>query len=349
MRSTGNTILIAGATSGIGLGLAERLSEAGNQVIVAGRRLDALRRISDESPEIETVALDVADPASVKAAAAEVVQRHPDLNILVAMAGIMLPEDLHTDGFLSTAEMTVATNLLGPIRLVAALTEHLAGRPEATIITVSSGLAFVPLPLTPTYSATKAAIHSFTQALRMQLSGTPVEVLELIPPAVQTSLMHQDETGQGVPLDVFLDEVMDLLAAGAADEILVKAVEPLRYAEVRGHYAAIFGELSHVGISACGRLARRRGMDGRWQPRARPRAPDLRRDDVTVPPAGQAGFAAQVRRLARSLYSAVPGERECSDVFTVSGSCPDGQRTAIEVPGDGYSPLYARRIRGTRS
>jgi short-subunit dehydrogenase involved in D-alanine esterification of teichoic acids len=250
MRSTGNTILIAGATSGIGLGLAERLSEAGNQVIVAGRHLDALRRISDESPEIETVALDVADPASVKAAAAEVVQRHPDLNILVAMAGIMLPEDLHTDGFLSTAEMTVATNLLGPIRLVAALTEHLAGRPEATIITVSSGLAFVPLPLTPTYSATKAAIHSFTQALRMQLSGTPVEVLELIRPAVQTSLMHQDETGQGVPLDVFLDEVMDLLAAGAADEILVKAVEPLRYAEVRGHYAAIFDELSHVGISA---------------------------------------------------------------------------------------------------
>jgi uncharacterized oxidoreductase len=249
MRSTGNTMFIAGATSGIGLGLAERFSQAGNEVIVGGRRADALRRISDSHPEIDTVTLDITDPASIAAATTDVLRRHPDLNVLVTMAGIMQPEDLHGDSFLPTAEATVATNLLGPIRLIAALTEHLSGRPEATILTVSSGLAFVPLPLTPTYCATKAAIHSFTQTLRVQLSDTAVEVLELIPPAVQTTLMHQDESGLGLPVDAFLDEVMQLLADGGAEEILVEAVEPFRYAEANGQHAALFEELAQLDPS----------------------------------------------------------------------------------------------------
>lgn len=244
MHTTGNTIFIAGATSGIGLGLAERLSAAGNQVIVGGRRAEALQRIREAHPEFDTVLLDVADADSITTAVSEVVERHPDLNVLVAMAGIMLPEDLHTDDFLTTAEATVATNLLGPIRLIGALAEQLASRPNATIVTVSSGLAFVPLVLTPTYSATKAAIHSFSETLRAQLSDTSVEVVELVPPAVQTPLMNQDQTQRGLPLDAFLDEVMVLLSEEGCTEVLVKAVEPLRYAVASGHYEAVFSQLA---------------------------------------------------------------------------------------------------------
>ncbi|MFD3583189.1 SDR family oxidoreductase [Streptomyces sp. NPDC058683] len=246
MKATGNTIFVAGATSGIGLGLALRLHAAGNRVIVSGRREGRLAEIVSENPGIESVVLDVTDPVAVQDATAQLLQRFPDLNVLVAMAGIMLPEDLHSGGFLDTAEATVATNLLGPLRLVAALTEHLATRPQATIMTVSSGLAFVPLPITPTYNATKAAIHSFTESLRVQLADTRVEVLELVPPAVRTALMGQEDSETAMPLDAYLDEVMSILGSGEQpNEILVKAVEPLRFAEARGEYTDMLRLLSN--------------------------------------------------------------------------------------------------------
>ncbi|MET7568818.1 SDR family NAD(P)-dependent oxidoreductase [Streptomyces sp. NPDC005492] len=246
MNVTGNTIFVAGATSGIGLGLALRLHAAGNRVIVSGRREDRLKQIVSENPGIESLVLDVTDPAAVQDATAHLLRRFPDLNVLVAMAGIMLPEDLHSDGFLATAEATVATNLLGPIRLVAALTEHLATRPRATIMTVSSGLAFVPLPIAPTYNATKAAIHSFTESLRVQLADTRIDVLELVPPAVRTALMGQEDSATAMPLDAFLDEVMTILGRGGQpNEILVKAVEPVRFAEARGEYADLLRILSN--------------------------------------------------------------------------------------------------------
>lgn len=244
MRITGNTVFVAGATSGIGLGLALRLHASGNRVIVSGRREALLRRITEDHPGIESVVLDTTDPAGIEKVTAALVQRCPELDVLVAMAGIMVPEDLHTSGFLDSAEATVATNLLGPIRLVAALTEHLASRPQATIMTVSSGLAFVPLPLTPTYNATKAAIHSFSESLRVQLADTSVEVLELVPPAVRTALMGQENAENAVPLDTFLDEVMDILAAGETQEVVVTAAEALRFAEARGRYPDMLQMLS---------------------------------------------------------------------------------------------------------
>lgn len=245
MNPTGNTVFIAGATSGIGLGLALRLHAAGNRVIVSGRRADRLAQIAAEHPGVESVVLDTTDPAAIRAVTADLVERFPDLNVLIAMAGIMLPEDLHDDGFLATAEETVTTNLLGPIRLIAALTAHFASQPQATIITVSSGLAFVPLPLTPTYSATKAAIHSFTESLRVQLADTGVQVMELAPPAVRTALMGQEEAAHAMPLDAYLDEVMDILdAPDQPHEILVKAVHPLRFAEADGTYPAVLNMLS---------------------------------------------------------------------------------------------------------
>jgi short-subunit dehydrogenase involved in D-alanine esterification of teichoic acids len=246
LKRTGNTVFVAGATSGIGLGLALRLHAAGNRVIISGRREDRLARIVSENPGVESVVLDVTDPVAIQDATAQLLQRFPDLNVLVAMAGIMLPEDLHSGGFLATAEATVATNLLGPIRLVAALTEHLATRPQATIMTVSSGLAFVPLPIAPTYNATKAAIHSFTESLRVQLADTRIDVLELVPPAVRTALMGQEDSETAMPLDAFLDEVMSILGSSEQpDEILVKAVEPVRFAEARGEYTTMLRMLAN--------------------------------------------------------------------------------------------------------
>ena len=245
MNITGNTIFIPGATSGLGLGLALRFQAAGNHVIVGGRRTELLDRIVAENPGIDSVQIDTADAASIERATQRVVTEHPELDTVILMAGIMQPEDLHSAGFLDNAERTITTNLLGPIRLIAALVPHLASRPSATIMTVSSGLAFVPLPATPTYSATKAAIHSFTQSLRVQLADTSIEVLELAPPAVATSLMGQEDDPNAMPVEEFLDETMSILASQPdAREILVSRVGFLRFAEREGRTDEVLTILS---------------------------------------------------------------------------------------------------------
>lgn len=247
MNITGHTIFLPGATSGIGLALALRLQETGNQVIVGGRRTELLESVAAEHPGIATVRVDTADPGSIEAAARTVLAEHPDLDVLIAMAGIMRAEDW-TDpaGFLATSEATVTTNLLGPIRLIAAFMEHLLAQKSATIMTVSSGLAFVPLRPTPTYNATKAAIHMLSESLRLQLAGTSVQVLELIPPAVRTNLMPGQATSEtAMPLEDFIDEVMSLLEdQPEATEIRVQQVELLRGAEARGDYAEVVAALN---------------------------------------------------------------------------------------------------------
>ncbi|SMG40557.1 SDR family oxidoreductase [Agreia pratensis] len=248
MNITGNTIFIPGATSGLGLGLALRFQAAGNHVIIGGRRTELLDRIVEENPGIGAVQIDTADASSIERATQQVVAEHPGLDTVILMAGIMEPEDLHTADFLETAERTIATNLLGPIRLIAALVPHLASRPSATIMTVSSGLAFVPLPATPSYSATKAAIHSFSQSLRVQLADTSIQVLELAPPAVATSLMGQEDDPNAMPVDEFLDETMSILASQPdAREILVSRVGFLRFAEREGRFDDVLDLLSRHG------------------------------------------------------------------------------------------------------
>ena len=247
MQTTGNTILITGGGSGIGRGLAEAFHAQGNQVIISGRRQSVLDAVIAANPGMAAFAVDMADATSIAAFAATVIAAHPGLDAVIHNAGIMVPEDLPGGDYLAIAENTVATNLLGPIRLTAALLPHLMARPRATILTVSSGLAFVPMAATPTYSATKSAIHAYSMALRHQLRNTAVEVLEIAPPYVQTELMgsHQASDPNAMPLADFITETMTLLAGDPDNgEVLVQRVHPLRYAERSGNMATVFGHLN---------------------------------------------------------------------------------------------------------
>lgn len=254
LNITGNTIFIPGSTSGIGLALALALHDNGNTVIVGGRRSELLEDIAAEHPGIDTVQIDTTDPASITAAAESVLETHPDLNVIIAMAGVMRVEDWHyADGFLDSAEAVVTTNLLGPIRLIAAFIDHLQKQPAATIITVSSGLAFTPLKITPSYNASKAAIHLLTESLRLQLADTAVSVKELVPPSVATDLLPgQRESSFAMPLEEFIAEVVQILENDPdGREIQVERVKFLRYAEVRGDYDDVVRTLNeadpHIG------------------------------------------------------------------------------------------------------
>ncbi len=256
MDISGRTVFVPGATSGIGLALALRLQARGATVVVGGRRTELLERLAAEHPGLRTVRIDVADPGSIDAAAQQVLREHPSLDTLVTMAGVMQPEDWTTAGSLATAERTITTNLLGPIRLLAAFVDHLRTRPDAAVVTVSSGLAHVPLRVTPTYNATKAAIHMLSETLRLQLEPAGVRVLELVPPAVRTSLMPgQEDSPVAMPLDEFADEVVTLLEKddGTLREILVERVKALRFAEVEGAYDATVARLNASDPHAAGR------------------------------------------------------------------------------------------------
>jgi uncharacterized oxidoreductase len=237
MNPTGNTILITGGGSGIGRELARRFHDLGNIVIVAGRRTSALDETIAGRDGMHAVTLDVEDSAAVTAFAAQVIRDHPALNVLINNAGVMRTEDRAAPRDLHDAEETIVTNLLGPIRLIDAFVGQLDGRSGAAIVNVSSGLAFVPLARAATYSATKAALHSYTVSLRHVLRGR-IEVIELAPPAVQTDLTPGQATHPAyMPLNAFIDEVMTLFAVQPTPaEILVENVRLIRSAESSGRF-----------------------------------------------------------------------------------------------------------------
>ena len=228
-----NTILITGGGSGIGRGLAEAFHKLGNTVIVAGRRREVLDEVVATNPGMQAEAVDLQDAAALAKFAGQLTEKYPALNVVIHNAGIMKVEDASAGLDPATIASTIATNLSAPLQLTAALLPHLKTQAEATIMTVTSGLAFVPMALTPTYCATKAAIHSWSESLRYQLRDTSVRVIELAPPYVQTELMgaHQASDPNAMPLEEFLAETMELLnTQPEAKEILVKRVYPLRFA-----------------------------------------------------------------------------------------------------------------------
>jgi uncharacterized oxidoreductase len=246
MEMTNNTILITGGGSGIGRALAEAFHALGNKVIIAGRRKALLNEVTAANKGMASAVLDIEKADAIKPFAKDIKSKHPALNVVIHNAGIMRGENVK-EAKLDDAEATIATNLLGPIRLNAALLPHLMSQPKATIMTVSSGLAFLPLAMTPTYCATKAAIHSYSQSLRYQLKDTNVDVMELAPPWVQTELMGaaQATEPRAMPLKDFINEVMTILKSNPdAKEICVERVGFLRGAEARGGYEATFKQFN---------------------------------------------------------------------------------------------------------
>ena len=242
MQMTGNDVLVTGGGSGIGRGIAESLHRLGNHVTIAGRRHDALTEVTCTNPGMDHLVLDQSDPTDIARFTAELSVLRPHLNVLVNNAGIQRPEDL-ARGEVDAAEAQIATNLLGPIRLTGALLPLLTARSRATILNVTSGLAFVPNAAVPTYCATKAALHSYTQSLRHQLRHTTVEVIEIIPPQVRTALRDTDDP-RAMPLDDYIAETMALLNADRLDEIAVARVEPLRHAGRDHTYDKVFTSIN---------------------------------------------------------------------------------------------------------
>jgi uncharacterized oxidoreductase len=216
MKTTGNTILITGGTSGIGLAFAEEFLRLGNKVIICGRRQDRLAEIEQKNPEIVTRACDVADPIDREFLSQWVISNYPDVNVLINNAGLQLLTDMTKPVDLIRVNSEISTNLVAPIHLTSLFADHLSRKDEAAIINISSGLAFVPIAFMPVYCATKAAIHSITLSLRHQLKNTPVKVFEIAPPAVDTELgsdRREDKTQShgGLPVADFLAEAMEAI------------------------------------------------------------------------------------------------------------------------------------------
>lgn len=249
MQLTGHTILITGGTSGIGRALAEMFHRRGNRVVIAGRRKSLLDEIGAAHPGMTGLVLDVTDPAAIDRFAAEIRRRCPDLDVLINNAGISRAEDLTADPVdVSVPLSIIQTNIVGVIRLTAALLPVLKRQPHATIITTTSGLAFVPRSGYPTYCASKAFLHSWLQSLRAQLRDTSVDVLELAPPYVQTELVGPDQATdpRAMPLADYAVEVMQSLGGPTppSGEILGARVEALRWAERNGVYDQTFAALN---------------------------------------------------------------------------------------------------------
>ena len=252
MKLTGNTILITGGGSGIGRALAEKFHSNGNKVIITGRNQAKLDSVATSHPGMESLVLDLLDSNAIVTFAKLVKHNYADLNVVIHNAGIMKTEKIG-ETEISIAESQIITNLLGPIRLNNVLLPLLLDQPDSTIMTVTSGLAFLPLSLNPTYSATKAAIHSYTQSLRYQLKDSSTEVIELVPPYVRTTLtgdqQANDETA--MPLEDFIDEVWSILEkVPNVQEICVERVQMQRTAESSGDYSTRYKNFNEMMVKA---------------------------------------------------------------------------------------------------
>jgi uncharacterized oxidoreductase len=250
MKITENTILITGGGSGIGRGLAEAFHNVGNQVIIAGRRESVLQEAVAANAGMDYMVFDQDSGEGAKRLADAMRIRFPKLNVLINNAGIQRVEDL-TCGDVADAEATINTNLLGPMRLTAALIGQLMAQPQGAILNVSSALAMMPAAMMPSYCASKAAMHSYTQSLRYQLRNTPARVIEIIPPWVQTEL--QGDRGmnpKAIPLKDYIAETMATLKESPeSTEILSERAIPMRFAE-RGDYDSFFSRYNEGWLAS---------------------------------------------------------------------------------------------------
>ena len=243
MRLTDNTILVTGGGSGIGRGLAVALHRAGNRVVIAGRRIEVLRSVAAAHPGITHLQLDVTDRQSIQHFVGDIEDRYPDLNVVVNNAGVMALEDLDAPDP-DTALHVIATNLAGPIVLSSLLIPTLKSQPNAAIINITSALAFVPMAIAPTYSATKAGLHAYTESVRFLLRDSNIHVVEVVPPRVETD-MDGPSNAFTMTIDAFIGETVALMAAEPdADEVVVSAARGLREADRNGVYAEQFAAVN---------------------------------------------------------------------------------------------------------
>jgi len=212
-----NTVLVTGGGSGIGFALAERFIQAGSSVIICGRREDKLKEARSKYPQMHIRVCDVANPTERTALFTWATESFPELDILVNNAGIQQRIQLQQKPIWETLGQEVAINLEAPIHLSTLFIPHLLQQKWSAIINVTSGLAFVPLAHVPVYCATKAALHSFTLSMRYQLSGTPIAVIEIIPPAVDTDLGGKGLHTFGAPLGEFTDAIVKQLEKGSIE------------------------------------------------------------------------------------------------------------------------------------
>lgn len=222
MQLSQHTILITGGASGIGWELAKQLQARGNQIIIAGRSANKLQKAKALFPQIHTAVCDVSRPAEIDKLFDEITKEFPKLNLLINNAGVAKVRNLLSEQT-DLVELTheIETNLHGPIRLCQKFLPHLKKQAVAAIVNVSSGLAFVPLPIAPIYCATKAGLHSYTQSLRVQLQKTNIKVFELAPPATQTELMGEfsSEDMKGISVMSAEKMVADALKAIERDQL----------------------------------------------------------------------------------------------------------------------------------
>jgi len=226
MNLSNNTVFITGATAGIGRGLVEAFYKLGNKVIISGRRRALLDEVTGLNPGMEAIELDMTNMASIESAAAWLKTHHPTLNVLINNAGIMPFDDPSLELDDAVVQSVVATNLLGPMRMTSLLIEHLKAQAASTIIHNTSVVAFLPLATNAVYSATKAAMHSFTQSQRFALRNTSVRVIEVAPPWVNTDLIFKSDDPRAMPLDAFIEDTMAQLATDT-DDIYVERVREI--------------------------------------------------------------------------------------------------------------------------
>jgi uncharacterized oxidoreductase len=228
MKTTQNTILITGGSSGIGLGFAEEFLKLGNKVIICGRREERLNMVKEKNPDVIIYKCDVSVEEQRQELFSRVSEDHPETNVLMNNAGIQLCGDMTGKFDKNKINAEIDTNFVAPIHLSSLFADLLKSKKEAAIINISSGLAFVPLAFMPVYCATKAALHSYTLSLRHQLRKTSIKVFEIAPPAVDTELGHQGRNGAaqshgGITVSEFIKEAMEAISGDVFEAAIGQA------------------------------------------------------------------------------------------------------------------------------